>query len=107
MRIAALLGAIVRSRPYRGGARAPVPVRVWPEEGALWLDENGVRRPRAARHALAALAVLGIRGRFAARAEGGGKLVTGPVSALVLRDAEAEIRFVFRITPYGDGADPF
>ena len=33
-------------------------------------DENGVRRPRAARHVLASLAALDRRGRYAARAEG-------------------------------------
>ena len=103
----------------------------------MWLDENGVRRPRAARHALVALAVLGRRGRYAARREAGGKVVTGPVgappdraaigrgssswcdalacaepvstssaSALALRDAEAEIRFVYRVASCGGGEAP-
>jgi hypothetical protein len=95
----------IRGIPDRAGR--PVPLRAWPAEAALWLDENGARHPRAARHALAALAALGLRGRYAARAEGGAKIVTGPVSALALRDAEAETGFVFRVTPYGYGAEAF
>ena len=55
----------------------------------------------------AALATVGSRGRYAARAEGGGKIVAGPASALVLGDAEAEIGFVLSLTPYGYGAEPF
>ncbi|MDP4005410.1 hypothetical protein [Methylobacterium sp. NEAU K] len=85
--------------------RRPGPVRLWPADESVWLDENGARRPRAARHVLRALAALGPRGRYAARAEGRGKIVTGPVSALALRDAEAESRFVFRLTPLGYGED--
>lgn len=69
----------------------------------MWLDENRARRPRSARHALSALAALSTRGRYAARAEEGGRIVTGPASALALRDAGAEIAFVFRVTSYGYG----
>lgn len=94
-----------RARPE--GHRPPRPVRAWPEEGALWLDENGVRRPRAARHVLAALAARAPRGRYMARAEGGALILTGPSSALVLRDAEAAMRFVFSVTPYGYGEEAF
>lgn len=103
MRIAARLSARLGLR----GTGRPVPVRLWPEEAALWLDENGVRRPRAARHALAALAILGRRGRYAARREGGGQVVIGPASALALRDAEAVIAFVVRVTSCGYGEEPF
>lgn len=105
MRIAARLSALLRSR--RSGTGRGLPVRLWPDEAALWLDENGVRRPRAARHALAALAILGRRGRYAARKEAGVKVVTGPASALALRDAEAEIQFVFRVASCGDEKEPF
>jgi hypothetical protein len=101
------LRTAVRACSRRGRAGAPLPLRVWPEEAALWLDENGARRPRAARHALAALAALGLRGGYAARAEGGGKVMVGPASALALRDVEAEIRFVFELTPCGYGEEPF
>lgn len=87
------------------------PVRVWPGEAALWLDENGVRHPRAARHVLAALAgrVTGrpTHGRYAARTAEGGTILTGPVSALALHDAEATIQFVVRVTPYGYGEEAF
>ncbi|AIQ89466.1 protein of unassigned function [Methylobacterium oryzae CBMB20] len=38
---------------------------------------------------------------------GAGKIVTGPASALALRDSEAEIGFVFQVTPYGYGAEKF
>lgn len=107
MRICGLLNVARRSRPRRGGTGRPVPVRLWPEEATLWLDENGVLQPRAARHALAALAVLGRRGRYAARSAGGGKVVAGPASVLALRDAEAEIHLVFRVTPDGYGAEDF
>ena len=110
MRIAARLTAVLRLCPHRGGAGrgAPpaCPLRLWPDEAAVWLDENGVRRPRAARHALVALAILGRRGRYAARKEVGGKVVTGPASALALRDAEAEIQFVYRVASCGDGEVP-
>ncbi|MCJ2073260.1 hypothetical protein MKK75_31500 [Methylobacterium sp. J-030] len=82
-------------------------MRVWPGEAALWLGENGACRPRAVRHMLAALAISGTRGRYAARAAGGSKVVIGPVSALALHDAEAEMQFVFRITPYGYGEEAF
>ena len=87
--------------PRRRGARHPV--RLWPADETLWLRENGAWRPRAARHVLCALAALGRRGRYAARPDGGAKIITGPVSALALPDAEAEIRFVFRVTPLGYG----
>lgn len=107
MRIRGLLDAARRSRSRRGGTGHPVPVRLWPGEAALWLHENGVLRPRAARHALAALAIRGTRGRYAARSEGGGTIVAGPASVLALRDAEAEIQFVFRVTPCGYGEEPF
>lgn len=107
MRLVATLAALLRIRPVRGAAGRPLPVRVWPGEAALWLDENGVRRPRAARHVLAALAIPGTRGRYAARATGSGTVVIGPVSALALRDAEAEMQFVFRVTPYGYGEEAF
>jgi len=73
----------------------------------LWLAENGVRRPRAARHALAALARPGTRGRYAACAVSGGTVLIGPVSALALRNAEAEVQFVFQVTPYGYGEEAF
>ena len=95
----------LRTRP--DGPRHPVPLRAWPEDEALWLDENGVRRPRAARHVLASLAALDRRGRYAARAEGGARILTGPVSALALRDADAAIGFVFSVTPYGYGEEAF
>ncbi|SDN69027.1 hypothetical protein SAMN05216360_110150 [Methylobacterium phyllostachyos] len=113
MRIAARLSARLRFGLRRGGTACaspvpvPVPVRRWPEEAALWLDENGVRRPRAARHALVALAILGRRGRYAARRAGSGKVVTGPASVLALHDAQAEIAFVFRVTSCGYGEEPF
>lgn len=107
MRIPGRLAELLRIRPRCSGTGRPLPLRVWPGEAALWLDENGVRRPRAARHALAALAIPGARGRYAARAAGGGTVVTGPVSALALRDAEAEMQFVFRVTPYGYGDEAF
>jgi hypothetical protein len=103
----ALPGLATRSRPRRCAADSPFPLRLWPEEAALWLGENRARRPRAARQALAALAAREARGRYAARAEGGGAVVTGPVSALALRDAEAAIQFVFRLTPDGYGEEPF
>ncbi|MCJ2139617.1 hypothetical protein [Methylobacterium sp. E-066] len=83
------------------------PVRLWPADETLWLRENGAWCPRAARHVLCALAALGRRGRYAARSEGDGKIVTGPVSTLALPDAEAEIRFVFRVTPLGYGEAAF
>lgn len=92
----------IRKIPDRAGR--PVPLRAWPAEAALWLDENGARHPREAHHALAA---LDLRGRYAARAEGGAKIVTEPVSALALRDAEAETGLVFRVTPYGYGEEAF
>jgi hypothetical protein len=38
---------------------------------------------------------------------GGGAVVIGPVSALALRDAEAAMQFVFRVTPCGYGEEPF
>ncbi|MCJ2057251.1 hypothetical protein MKL09_11870 [Methylobacterium sp. J-048] len=83
------------------------PVRVWPADESVWLRENGARRPRAARHVLRALASLGPRGRYEAHTEHGAKILTGPVSTLALPDAEAEIRFVFRITPLGYGETAF
>lgn len=92
---------------HSDGAGRPLPLRVWPADAALWLDENGARRGRAARHALAALAAIGPRGAYAARAEGGGRIITGPASALALPDAEAETGFVFHVTPYGHGEEPF
>jgi hypothetical protein len=94
-----------RIRP--DGPGHPVPMRAWPEDEALWLDENGVRRPRAARHVLASLAALDRRGRYAARAEGAARILTGPVSALALRDADAAIGFVLSVTPYGYGEEAF
>ncbi|MGU3466737.1 hypothetical protein ACLBXO_17965 [Methylobacterium sp. C33D] len=105
MRLRARLAAALRS-PARG-AGTPLPLRVWPADEAAWLEENGVRHPRAVRRTLAALAVPGSRGRYGARVEGRGKVVTGPASALVLRDAEAEIGFVLGLTPCGYGAEPF
>jgi hypothetical protein len=90
-----------------GAGRRPLPLRAWPADAALWLDENGARRPRAARHILAALAARGARGAFAARAAGGGQVVAGPVSVLTLPDARAETDFVFHLTPYGHGEEPF
>lgn len=102
----ALLDA-ARLRPRRRATGAPRPLRLWPEDAAVWLEENGARHPRAARDALAALAVLEARGRYAAHAAGGGKRVTGPASALALGDAEAEIQFVFRVTSYGYGGAEF
>ncbi|KAA0123393.1 hypothetical protein CIW48_13190 [Methylobacterium sp. P1-11] len=105
MRIRPFLAAPVRR--LSRGTRDTLPLRVWPADEVVWLDENGVRRPRAARRALAALATVGSRGRYAARSEGGGKIVVGPASALVLGDAEAEIGFVLSLTPYGYGAQPF
>ncbi len=104
MRIRARLAAL---RPPARGAGKPLPLRVWPADESVWLDENGVRHARAARRALAALAALGSCGRYGARIAGRGKVVTGPASALVLRDAEAEIGFVLSVTPYGYGAEPF
>ncbi|MGH1590405.1 hypothetical protein ACRBEV_21295 [Methylobacterium phyllosphaerae] len=99
--------ARLAGRPCPDGPAPPLPLRVWPDDATVWLAENGVQRPRAARHALAALAALGLRGRYAARRAGAGTVVTGPASALALRDAEAEIGFVFRVTPYGYGAEGF
>ncbi|SEI01127.1 hypothetical protein SAMN02799636_04911 [Methylobacterium sp. 275MFSha3.1] len=105
MRLRARLAAALRP-PARAGVQH-LPQRVWPGEEAAWRDENGVRHPRAVRRALAALAALEPRGRYGARIEGRGKVVTGPASALVLRDAEAEIGFVLGLTPDGYGAEPF
>ncbi|MCJ2048595.1 hypothetical protein [Methylobacterium sp. J-070] len=102
MRIRAPLA--VRPEPRLG---RPLPLRTWPTDATLWLDENGARCPRAARHALAALATLEPGGRYAARAVGAGTIVTGPASALALRDREAEIGFVFHLTPYGYGEEAF
>jgi len=102
VRLEAVLDAIV---PRPRGPRHPV--RQWPADETLWLRENGAWRPRAARHVLCALAALGRRGRYAARAEHEAKIITGPVSALALPDAEAEIRFVFRLTPLGYGEAAF
>jgi hypothetical protein len=101
------LSALLRIRPGHNRSGRPRPLRVWPGEAVLWLAENGVHRPRAARHALAALARPGARGPYAARAVGGGAVVIGPVSALALRDAEAAMQFVFRVTPCGYGEEPF
>ncbi|SFU73911.1 hypothetical protein SAMN02799643_02071 [Methylobacterium sp. UNCCL125] len=105
MRIRAL--RVAAMRPPSRGDRPSLPRRVWPADAAAWRDENGVRQPRAARRTLAALAALESRGRYDAWAEGEGKVVAGPVSALVLGDAEAEIGFVFSLTPDGYGAEPF
>lgn len=102
MRLRAVLDAFATGP--RGAGR---PVRVWPADETLWLRENGAWRPRAARHVLHALASLGSRGRYAAHAERGVKIVTGPVSTLALPDAEAKIRFVFHVTPLGYGEAAF
>ena len=107
MTFARLMAAAGRPHPRRGGAGRPLPVRAWPDDAALWLDENGTRRPQRARQALAALAALGLRGRFGARTEGAGRIVTGPASVLALRDGPAEIGFVFSLTLYGYGQAPF
>lgn len=106
-RPAVRIRALRAARPDPGCAAPQLPLRFWPEDATVWLAENGVRRPRAARHALAALAALGLRGRYEARRVGAGKIVTGPASALALRDSEAEIGFVFQVTPYGYGAEKF
>lgn len=45
--------------------------------------------------------------RDAARTAEGGTILTGPVSALALHDAEATIQFVVRVTPYGYGEEAF
>ncbi|MGT2488281.1 hypothetical protein ACU4GA_24820 [Methylobacterium oryzae CBMB20] len=57
MRLRARLAAALR--PPARGAGPRLPLRVWPADEAAWLDENGVRHPRAARRTLAALASLG------------------------------------------------
>ncbi|MFC6742462.1 hypothetical protein [Methylobacterium tardum] len=61
----------LRARP--DGPGHPVPMRAWPEDEALWLDENGVRRPQAARHVLASLqpSTAGVGTRPARRARPG------------------------------------
>jgi hypothetical protein len=108
VRIRDVLTAVVRPHPgRRGGAGRPLLLRVWPDDAALWLDENGARHRRAARHVLASLAALRSGGRYGAREAGNGKIVTGPVSALTLRDPQAESGFVFCLTPYGYGEEPF
>ncbi|MGH1573593.1 hypothetical protein ACRAWG_26740 [Methylobacterium sp. P31] len=84
-----------------------MPLRLWPRDEATWLDENGARHPIAARDVLSALAKHGSQGPYAARLEGGGTVVAGPVSALALPDARAEIQFVFRVTPIGYGEESF
>lgn len=106
MSLQAILDAIIPGLHHHVAGR-PRHVRLWPGDEAVWLRENGAWRPRAARHVLRALAALGPKGRYAARPEGHGKVVTGPVSTLALPDAEAEIRFVFRITPLGYGEADF
>ncbi len=80
-------------------------MRQWPEDETVWLNENDARRPSAARQILSAVASLRSRGRYVVRLEGRGKIVIGPVSALTLCDAEAEIQFVFCVTPFGYGED--
>ncbi|QGY03470.1 hypothetical protein MMSR116_17385 [Methylobacterium mesophilicum SR1.6/6] len=108
MRIREVLAAVVRPHPgQRGGTGRPLPVRIWPDDAALWLDENGVRHRRAARHVLASLAALRHGGRYGARVAGTGKVVTGPVSVLTLRDPQDECGFVFCLTPCGHGEEHF
>ncbi|MGT2481667.1 SGNH/GDSL hydrolase family protein [Methylobacterium oryzae CBMB20] len=92
------------ARARRRAAPAPA---VWPADEAAWLDENGVRHPRAARRTSRRWRRSGPAAGTRARIEGGGKVVTGPASALILRDAEAEIGFVLGLTPDGYGAEPF
>ena len=72
-----------------------------PEQEALWLDENEARHPRSARQILAGLAALADPERYAACGCDEGRIVSGPVSSLLLTNAQAEIHFTFRITSYG------
>ena len=72
----------------------------WPEE-AYWLGENEARHPRSSRQILAGLAALADSERYAARGCGEGRILSGPVSSLLLTDAQAEIHFTFRMTSYG------
>ncbi len=80
-------------------------MRQWPEDETVWLNENDARRPSSARQILSAVASLRSRGQYVVCLEGRGKIIKGPVSALTLCDAEAEIQFVFRLTPLGYGDD--
>ncbi|MHB2207879.1 hypothetical protein [Methylobacterium sp. CM6257] len=111
MRGSALLAAVLHRlegiRPRKREADRFVPLRQWPQDEAAWLDENGARHPTAARDVLSALGGRGPRGPYAARPEGDGVVVAGPVSALALSDAQAEIRFVFRVTLFSHGEEAF
>lgn len=72
-------------------------------EQAYWIGANGADNEEMAQLIQSALMSLGDWGTITVREEGGGKVVIGPVSTLVLPDEEAEMAFMMLLDARAEG----
>lgn len=72
-------------------------------EQAYWIGANGADTEEMAQLIQSALISPGDWGAITVREDGGGKVVIGPVSSLMLPDEEAEMAFMMLLDAHAEG----